>query len=144
MIASMKPRRSITRASSVYITPIRLWSTLVIHSRHRYGRWPLSTTQTTTAIANEKHTQPATTGIGGSHGTAFQVGLPNISLGSRGPNRGTAGPAGGARPGRDLPGHDGLEQARLDAAVGERAHVLALLHERDVAAAVQGGFGRAR
>jgi hypothetical protein len=35
MIASMKPRSSITSASSMYMTPIRLWSTLVIHSRHR-------------------------------------------------------------------------------------------------------------
>ncbi len=38
MIASVKPRSSITNASSVYITPTRLWSTLVIHSFQRYGR----------------------------------------------------------------------------------------------------------
>ena len=35
MMASMKPRSSITAASVTYMTPIRLWSTLVIHSRHR-------------------------------------------------------------------------------------------------------------
>ena len=35
MIASVKPRSSITSASRMYITPIRLWSTLVIHSRQR-------------------------------------------------------------------------------------------------------------
>ena len=32
MIASEKPLSSITIASRTYITPIRLWSTLVIHS----------------------------------------------------------------------------------------------------------------
>jgi hypothetical protein len=35
MIASMNPRSSMTTPSRVYITPIRLWSTLVIHSRQR-------------------------------------------------------------------------------------------------------------
>ena len=35
MIASVKPRSSITIASRVYMIPIRLWSTLVIHSRQR-------------------------------------------------------------------------------------------------------------
>ena len=35
MIASVKPRSSITSASTMYITPMRLWSTLVIHSRQR-------------------------------------------------------------------------------------------------------------
>jgi hypothetical protein len=31
--ASLPPRSSITIASNVYMMPIRLWSTLVIHSR---------------------------------------------------------------------------------------------------------------
>ncbi len=35
MIASMKPRSSIKSPSSQYMTPMRLWSTLVIYSRHR-------------------------------------------------------------------------------------------------------------
>ena len=35
IIASTKPRSSITTASRTYITPMRLWSTLVIHSRQR-------------------------------------------------------------------------------------------------------------
>ena len=35
MIASAKPRSSITIASRMYMIPIRLWSTLVIHSRQR-------------------------------------------------------------------------------------------------------------
>ena len=35
MIASAKPRSSMTSASTQYMTPMRLWSTDVIHSRHR-------------------------------------------------------------------------------------------------------------
>ena len=35
MIASEKPRSSMTSASRQYMTPMRLWSTLVIHSRQR-------------------------------------------------------------------------------------------------------------
>ena len=35
MIASEKPRSSMINASTKYITPIRLWSTDVSHSRHR-------------------------------------------------------------------------------------------------------------
>ena len=35
--ASLKPRSSMTAASRQYMMPMRLWSTLVIHSRHRYG-----------------------------------------------------------------------------------------------------------
>ncbi len=37
MMASVKPRSSSTSAIRMYITPMRLWSTLVSHSRHRYG-----------------------------------------------------------------------------------------------------------
>ncbi len=33
--ASMKPRRSIRMPNSMYMTPSRLWSTLVIHSAQR-------------------------------------------------------------------------------------------------------------
>ena len=29
----------------MYMTPMRLWSTLVIHSRHRYGHQPLTVTR---------------------------------------------------------------------------------------------------
>jgi hypothetical protein len=44
MMASVKPRSSMTMARKMYITPMRLWSTLVIHSRQRYGAQPFSTT----------------------------------------------------------------------------------------------------
>src|ERR1700761_7664218 len=78
MMASENPRRSITIASSVYITPIRLWSTLVIHSSHRYGKWPLITTQARTARIATSTTPPATSGMGWSNGIAAQVSLPSI------------------------------------------------------------------
>jgi hypothetical protein len=35
MAASAKPRNSMISASTIYMTPMRLWSTDVIHSRHR-------------------------------------------------------------------------------------------------------------
>lgn len=35
MMASEKPRTNMTRPRIMYMTPMRLWSTLVIHSRHR-------------------------------------------------------------------------------------------------------------
>src|SRR3981189_3240542 len=78
MMASEKPRSSITMASSVYITPIRLWSTLVIHSRHKYGRCPLTTTQPRMARMPRATTPDAIIGIGCSSGMAAQVSLPSI------------------------------------------------------------------
>src|SRR6267378_4562832 len=144
MIASTKPRTSITRPSIMYMMPMRLWSTLVIHSRHRYGRWPLSTTQATTAMAIENTAAPATSGIGWSQGIAFHVSLPSMSLGSRGANRHAAAAAGWPRPRWDLLSGNGRKQARLDGPVGEGANVLALLRQGDVAVPVQGGWGVAR
>jgi len=40
MMASAKPRSSITSAMMMYITPIFLWSTEVNHSVHRYFHLP--------------------------------------------------------------------------------------------------------
>ena len=36
MMASTKPRSSMISASTMYMMPMRLWSTLVSHSVHRY------------------------------------------------------------------------------------------------------------
>ena len=36
MMPSTKPRASMISASTTYMTPTRLWSTLVSHSVHRY------------------------------------------------------------------------------------------------------------
>ena len=78
MIASMKPRSSITAASVTYMMPIRLWSTLVIHSRHRYGIQPLIVIKASTPITTTMTKAPANRGIGWSKGMAPQVSLPNI------------------------------------------------------------------
>jgi hypothetical protein len=51
MMASTKPRISMISASTMYMTPMRLWSTLVSHSVHRYfhALSQLTTTKTTNA-----------------------------------------------------------------------------------------------
>lgn len=64
MIASLPPRSSMIEASKMYMTPIRLWSTLVIHSCQRYGRCPFTTTQTSTARIATSTTAPAISGMG--------------------------------------------------------------------------------
>src|SRR5215831_6911868 len=79
MIASAKPRTSITSPSATYITPMRLWSTLVIHSRHRYGHQPLTVTRASTTRTTMMTTRPVTNAIGWSKGIAAQVSLPSMS-----------------------------------------------------------------
>src|SRR5258708_20677302 len=79
MMPSENPRNSITQASSVYITPIRLWSTLVIHSLQRYGRWPRRTIQASIARIATNTTAPERSGSGWSKGMAAQESLPNIA-----------------------------------------------------------------
>ena len=80
MIASAKPRSSITIASSVYMMPIRLWSTLVIHSRQRYGSQPFSVTQARTPMITTPTKAAAISGIGWSNGMAAQLSLPNMLM----------------------------------------------------------------
>src|SRR6266404_8469553 len=103
MMPSENPRSSITQASSVYITPIRLWSTLVIHSLQRYGRWPRRTIQASIARIATSTTAPERSGSGWSKGMAAQVSLPSIAGSDIGSFLRT-----GAR--RDLLGRDRLEQ----------------------------------
>src|ERR1700737_957871 len=78
MMASEKPRSSTPMASSVYIPPMRLWSTLVIHSRHKYGRCPFITTQARIARMPSATRPGALIGLGGTKGMAAQVSLPSI------------------------------------------------------------------
>src|SRR5450631_381187 len=108
MTASENPRSSITDASSVYMTPIRLWSTLVIHSCHRYGRWPLSTTQARIPRIPSATAPDAIIGIGWSIGIADQLSLPSIG----GPEMRLRGFRSQLRPrtGRELLGRDGVKQ----------------------------------
>ena len=78
MSASAKPRTSITRPSTTYMTPMRLWSVLVIHSFHRYGHQPLIVTSDSTARMTMMTTMEVTSAIGWSKGIAAQVSLPSI------------------------------------------------------------------
>ena len=64
MIASEKPRSSITSPRKTYITPIRLWSTLVIHSLQRVGSQPFATMIARTATMTTMTDPAAAKGIG--------------------------------------------------------------------------------
>src|SRR5580700_12160421 len=120
MIASMNPRSSITSASSVYMTPMRLWSTLVIHSRHRYGHQPLTLMSVSTAAIEATTKMEAASGIGWLSGKAVQLSLPSTSV--RHTTGGIAERHTHARLcGRDrIAHHRRLEQLCLDSAEGRR------------------------
>src|SRR4051812_7216250 len=140
MSASEKPRSSITSARRQYMTPMRLWSTLVIHSRHKYGSQPLIVIQARTARITTPTTPPAARGIGWSQGTASQVSLPNrlpnmlVVLRTR---EDAVRAALGPRPGRDLLRDDLLEEPGVDLAVGEGGDLRALPGELGVAPGIE-------
>src|SRR5215472_945651 len=144
MIASEKPRSNMTRPSTRYITPMRLWSTLVIHSRHRYGHQPFMVMVTRAARMTMPTTNPLRSGSGSLNGIASQLSLPSIST-SRFMQRRTPGPADARLPGppRRLL-DDALEQLRFDRAIGCGRHGLTRLCQLGVAGLVEGGSGAAR
>src|SRR5689334_6160165 len=129
MTASMKPRNNIRSARMRYITPMRLWSTLVIHSRQRYGTCPLATTQARTARMANSTTEAAIKGIGWCHGMASQVSLPSMSVLAARWRLGAAvsgrrqGPVIRAGRGWNLLADHGLEQPALQVAEYQRTHV---------------------
>src|SRR5262249_51995272 len=82
-------------------------------------------------------TEPATSGIGWSHGIACHVSLPNISGLRARTNRGPRASDIRARTGRKLLVHNGIEQGRIDGAVGEGTYLAALLAKREVTRSVQ-------
>ena len=61
------------------MTPMRLWSTLVIHSRHRYGHQPFTVTIPSTTRMTTPTAPMAYSGSGWSNGIAAQLNLPSIS-----------------------------------------------------------------
>src|SRR5271169_866385 len=165
MIASIKPRSNITMASRMYMIPIRLWSTLVIHSCQRYGSQPFSVIQARTPMITTPTKAAATSGIGWSNGMAAQLSLPNILMlhplgdvvdrdelgGSyvmshckqgRIARVGQKGLR--ARSGRQLLRDDLVEQFRLDRTEGERTYVHALLGQGSVASGIESWGGVAR
>src|SRR5262249_28794807 len=144
MIASEKPRSSMTRPRVTYMTPMRLWSTLVSHSRHRYGHQPFTVTVTRMARMTMPTTAPLSSGSGSLNGIASQLSLPSIST-SRLAQRRTPGPS-DARLSRTR--HrlvdDALEQLRVHRAIACGRHGLARLCQLGVAGIVEGGSGTAR
>src|SRR5262249_11724563 len=132
MIASEKPRSSMTRPSATYMTPMRLWSTLVSHSRHRYGHQPFTVTVTRIARMTRPTTAPLSSGSGSLNGIASQVSPPSMST----------SPVTHCRPRRRLV-EDALEQLGFDRAIGGGRHGLARLCQLGVAGIVESGSGAA-
>src|SRR5215813_7435062 len=139
MIASLKPRSSMIRPSTTYMTPMRLWSTLVSHSRHRYGHQPFTVTVTRIARMTMPTTAPLSSGSGSLNGIAAQLSFPNMSTSRlaprRTPVRADARFFGACHRLVD----DALEQVRFYRAIGSRRHGLARLCQLGVASIVEGG-----
>src|SRR5271165_1522348 len=120
-----------------YMTPIRLWSTLVNHSRHRYGHHPFTVTSPSTARITRTTGAMAKRGKGWSNGIAAQVKLPSISA-SRLPLRRTPGLAGVRFLG--IEGRlvdDAVKQLGVDRAIGRRRHRYAWLCQRGITGHVE-------
>src|SRR4029077_7682406 len=62
-------------------------STLVSHSRHRYGHQPFTVTVTRTAKMTMPTTAPLSSGSGSLNGMASQVNFPSMSTSRRAPRR---------------------------------------------------------
>src|SRR5438270_12009682 len=80
MIASAKPLTSITRPSTMYMTPRRLWSADVRYSCHKYGHALILVIHRATAASATITTIEVISGIGSWNGIADQVSLPKIRL----------------------------------------------------------------
>src|SRR5262249_44382744 len=130
MIASLKPRSSMTKPRARYMTPMRLWSTLVSHSRHRYGHQPFTVTVTRMARMTMPTPAPLSSGSGSLNGIAAQLSFPSMSA-----SRLTQWRLSGTR-------HrlvdDALEQLRFNRAIRRGRHGLARLRQLRVASLVEG------
>ena len=78
MIASLKPRSSITSASRTYMMPTRLWSTVVSHSSHSHLQRPSQVNSPRMPAIPTRMTKHVTITIGWSNGIAASVSLPNM------------------------------------------------------------------
>src|SRR5437899_9109908 len=125
-----------TNPRAKYMTPMRLWSTLVSHSRHRDGHQPSTVTSPSTARMTMTTTAALIIGSGSLSGIAAQVNLPSIStpcLRRRTPGRAGARLFGPCRRLVD----DALEQLWLDRAIGRRRRGFARLCQLRVAGIVE-------
>src|SRR5947207_3010936 len=140
MIASEKPRSSMIRPRATYMTPIRLWSTLVSHSRHRYGHQPFTVTVSRMARMTMPTTAPLSSGSGSLNGTAAQLSLPSMSTSRLVHQRCRARRL---RRARHRLIEDAVEEVWHDRAVGRRRHGLARLGQFGVAGVVKRSPGAA-
>src|SRR6185503_16991204 len=120
MIASEKPRSSITRPRTTYMTPMRLWSTLVSHSRHRYGHQPFTVTIPSATRTTAATTAALMSGSGSLKGIAAQLSLPSISTPFPGHRRAPARVDIYLRGSRRSPVEDALEQVWGDRPISDR------------------------
>src|SRR6185312_10971893 len=135
-----KPRSSITRPRNTYMTPMRLWSTLVSHSRHRYGHQPFMVTVTRMARMTMPTTAPLSSGSGSLNGIAAQLSFPSMSTSRRPAPRRTPVRTDACFSGtRHRHVDDALEQVRFYRAIGCGRHGLARLCQLGVAGIVEGG-----
>src|SRR5262249_1038690 len=128
MIASEKPRSSMTRPRVMYMTPMRLWSTLVSHSRHRYGHQPFTVTVTRMARMTTPTTAPLSSGSGSLKGIASQLSFPSMSASRLAPRRT-----------RHSLIDNPFDQLRLNWPLGCGRHGFARLRQLGVAGIVEGG-----
>src|ERR1700756_1318034 len=143
MIASEKPRSSMTRPRATYMTPMRLWSTLVSHSRHRYGHQPFTVTVTRIARMTMPTTAPLSSGSGSLNGIAAQVSLPRMSTSCVTARRRRARTDARVSGSRHRLVDDALEQLQFNRAIGCGRHGLARLCQLGIAGIVEGGSGAA-
>src|SRR6516165_3446067 len=144
MIASEKPRSSMTRPRVTYITPMRLWSTLVSHSRHRYGHQPFTVTSPSTARMTMSTTAMLMRGSGSLNGIASQLSLPSMSTSSLTRWWTPCAPDSRVSGARHRLIEDALKQLRLNRAIGCWWYVLTRLCQLGVAGIVEAGSGAAR
>src|SRR6516164_8467255 len=139
MIASLKPRSSMIRPRVMYMTPMRLWSTLVSHSRHKYGHQPFTVTVTRMARMTMPTTAPLSSGSGSLNGIAAQLSFPSMSTSRLAPRRTPVRTDARFFGACHRLVDDALEQVRFYRAIGCRRHGLARLCQLGVASIVEGG-----
>src|SRR5262249_19931371 len=123
---------------------MRLWSTLVSQSRHRYGHHPFTVTSPSTARMTIRTTAMLMRGSGSLNGIASQLNLPSMSTTClmRWRTPGAADRRASAT--RHCVVEDALEHLGFDRAIGCGRYVLAWLCQFGVAGLVEAGSGAAR
>src|SRR6516165_2972762 len=133
-----------TRPRITYITPMRLWSTLVSQSRHRYGHQPFTVMSASTARMTMRTTAMLMRGSGSLNGIASQLSLPSMSTSSLTRWWTPCVPDSRvSRAGRRLV-EDALEQLWVHRAIGRGRYGLARLGQLSVTGIIESRPGAAR